>query len=64
MRKTFADARQAVEKSQALIAWADQLRDTLAETLDLCYRNHLAHEALRQVGMSLRQKAKNLTQKE
>lgn len=64
VRKTIADARQAVEKSQALISWAEQLRDTLAETLDLCRRNHLEHEALRQDGSSLRQKAKNLTQKE
>ena len=64
MRKTFADPRQAVEKSQALIAWAEQLRDTFAETLDLCHRNHVAHEALRQDGSSLRQKAKDLTKKE
>jgi len=64
VRKTIADARQALEKSQALIAWAEQLRDTLAETLDLCHRNHVAHEALRQDGSSLRQKAKNLTKKE
>jgi len=63
MPKTLDDARQTIQISQALIARNEELRSTLAETLDLYYRNHDEHESLRQDGTTLRQKAKKLARK-
>ncbi len=60
MRKTLADARHAIERSKALIAQNEDLRATLAETLELCRHNHVAHELLRQDGDTLRQKTRKL----
>jgi len=63
VRKTLADARHAIERSQALIARNEELRAVLAETLDLCYQNHVVHESLRQNGINARHQAKKLAKK-